>query len=332
MRVDGKKWLAGAGAALAMGLVLSAAAAGTAHAATYTQNGSYQFASDTYDYASGGDYVVTGTPQSHADSSQVLAANGVDLATTPGSAGYADSGVIVNLGPLSSLVGSGTAYVAPKIVGSADLGVNFYFGTNGSTTSFGTLNSSDVLTSADGNNYASVGAASGSLNSADFGTFSSYPGTDTAFTDLGSNTLSLLNVAGDYQAEFGNEGIKTPNPEVWAWIGISGSTAQAGYVTSVDGKDLVTSPAQVPVLSHGHVVAGTLKPTDATVAWDQTVTKTDDVVINGPGPINGRTGKVANLQAVYSGLESGHTYVVTIQPTVNGKAEGNPGSVSFVTP
>jgi hypothetical protein len=190
----------------------------------------------------------------------------------------------------------------------------------------------DVLTSADGNNYASVGAASGPLNSADFGTFSSYPGTDTAFTDLGSNTLSVLNVAGDYQAEFGNEGIKTPNPEVWAWIGISGSTAQTGYVTSVDGKNLVTSPAQVPVLSHGHVVAGTLKPTDATVAWDQTVTTTDNVVINGPGPINGRTGKVANLQAVYSGLESGHTYVVTIQPTVNGKAEGNPGSVSFVTP
>jgi hypothetical protein len=190
----------------------------------------------------------------------------------------------------------------------------------------------DVLTSADGNNYASVGAASGPLNSADFGTFSSYPGTDTAFTDLGSNTLSVLNVAGDYQAESGNEGIKTPNPEVWAWIGISGSTAQTGYVTSVDGKNLVTSPAQVPVLSHGHVVAGTLKPTDATVAWDQTVTTTDNVVINGPGPINGRTGKVANLQAVYSGLESGHTYVVTIQPTVNGKAEGNPGSVSFVTP
>ena len=42
--------------------------------------------------------------------------------------------------------------------------------------------------------------------------------------------------------------------------------------------------------------------------------------------------KSDNTQAVYSGLESGHTYVVTIQPTVNGKAEGNPGSVSFVTP
>ena len=272
MRVDGKKWLTGAGAALAAGLVLSAAA-GTAHAATSTQNGSYQFASDTYDYASGGDFVITATPQAHADSSQVLAANGVDLATTPGSAGYADSAVIVNLGPLSTLFGSNGAYVA-----------------------------------------------------------SSYPGTDTAFTDLGSNTVSLADVKADYTAEFGNENVKTADPEVWAWIGISGSTAQTGYVTSVDGKDLVTSPAQVPVLSHGHVVAGTLKPTDATVAWDQTVTKTDDVVINGPGPINGRTGKVANTQAVYSGLESGHTYVVTIQPTVNGKAEGNPGRVTFVTP
>jgi hypothetical protein len=332
MRVDGKKWLAGAGAALAAGLVLSAAGVGTAHAATYTKNGNYQFASDTYDFASGGSYVVTGKPQSHTDSSQTLAADGVDLATKPGSAGYADSGVIVKLGRLGTLFGSNGAYVAPQIVGSADLGVNFYFGTNGSTTSFGSLNASHVLTSAAGNNYASAGPASGGLGSADFGTFSSYPGTNTAFTQLGSNTLTMAQVRAAYKAEYPNEGVNTPNPEVWAWIGISGATAQTGFVTSVDGKDLVTSPPQVPVLSNGHVVAGTLKPTRATVAWDQTVTKTADLVINGPGPINGRTGKVTVTQAVYSGLQSGHTYVVTIQPTVNGTAEGKPGRVSFVTP
>jgi hypothetical protein len=327
--VNGKKWLAGAGVALAASAVLSAAEAGVAHAATYAKSGSYQFASDTYDYGTSGSYVVTGKPQSHTDSSQTLGADGVDLRTTPGSSKYADSGVIVKLGRLSSLVNSKGNYVEPTIVGSSNLAVNFYFGTNGSTTSFGTVNSSHVLTSANGNNYASAGVASGPLTPANFGTFSSYNGTDTNFTALGSNTVSLPDVKTAYQTAAGSEGVKTVNPVVWAWIGISGASAQTGHVTSVDGKDLVMS---VPVVSGGHVVHGTLKPTSATVAWTQTVTKTANLVINGPGPINGHTGTVTNSQAVYSGLEPGHTYVVTVQPTVNGKAEGNPGHVSFVTP
>jgi hypothetical protein len=33
----------------------------------------------------------------------------------------------------------------------------------------------------------------------------------------------------------------TTDPEVWAWIGVDGSTAQSATVTSVDGNDLVTA-------------------------------------------------------------------------------------------
>jgi hypothetical protein len=233
-----------AGAAAIVAASAGALAPGAANAATatatYTQNGSYQFASDTYDYnGTTGDYIVNDSPESHTDSGQSLGSDGVDLSIDPSESGYADSGVIIPLGRLSSLFNSAGTYVGPKIVGSSNLGVNFYFGTNGSTTSFGTLNGSDVLTGANGDNYASVG-----LNgtSADFSTFAGYSGTDTAFTAL-SGSVSMSGVATDYQNEFGNEGVKTNDPEVWAWIGISGDTAETGYVTSVDGTDLVNGPA-----------------------------------------------------------------------------------------
>jgi hypothetical protein len=40
--------------------------------------------------------------------------------------------------------------------------------------------------------------------------------------------------------------------------------------------------------------------------------------------------KVGKPLAVYSGLESGHTYSVKIQPLVNGVPTGNSGRVDFV--
>jgi PASTA domain len=238
-----KIFIAAAGLAAATGMVM-AAAAGPASASSvsgYTQNGSYQFASNTADYYASGDFIITSTPQAHSDSSQALGANGVDLATTPGTSGYADSGVIVDLGPLSSLFNSAGAYVAPQIVGSANLGVNFYLDTNGSSSDYGTINASGVWTGEDGNNYASMGSASGSLDAPDWTTFAAEPGADTAFAQL-TATTTMAGVLSAYQAEFGSEGVKTADPQVFAWIGISGSTAQTGYVTSVDGASLVTSP------------------------------------------------------------------------------------------
>ena len=247
--------LAGTAVAIVIG---GAGLAGTAYAATvYTQNGAYQFASNTSDYLSSGDYIVTSSPQSHSDSGQALGANGVDLTAHAGSSGYADSGVIVDLGSLSSLFNGSDIYTPPVIDGSSDLAVNFYFGTNGTGTPF-TLNGSDVYTGADGNNYASMGPASGTLDSADFGTFSSTPDTDTAFTTLGSNTLDMNAVQAAYTAENGSEGVATANPQVWAWIGIvSTASATTGYVTSVDGVNLVNTTVTPPsgLITSQHLTA-----------------------------------------------------------------------------
>jgi hypothetical protein len=272
-----------AGAAAIAAASAGALAPGVANAATttatYTQNGSYQFASDTYDYdGTTGNYIVNDSPESHTDSSQSLGSDGVDLSIEPGTSGYADSGVIIRLGTLSSLFNSSGTYVGPTIAGSSNLGVNFYFGTNGSTTSFGTLNGSDVLTSAAGDNYASIGVGG---TSADFTTFASYTGTDTSFTAL-SGSVSMPDVLADYKSEFGNESVKTADPEVWAWIGISGDAADTGHVTSVNGADLVNSPtytatggASGKVQNSGsgkylNVSANTYAPGVGLIQWDAT--------------------------------------------------------------
>jgi hypothetical protein len=88
-------------------------------------------------------------------------------------------------------------------------------------------------------------------------------------------------------------------------------------------------PPAAPVLSHGRVLANSA--THTVIAWDQTVSSTDDLTINGPGAINGHTGQTTNDQAVYGGLEAGHTYVITIQPTVHGQPAGQPGRITVVT-
>lgn len=230
-------------AALVGGGVLSLVAASPATAApatTYQKNGNYSFASNTADYGSS-TYRITPWAQTHSDSSQALGADGVGLSITPGSSGYADSGVIVDLGDLNSMFDSSGSYVAPAIVGSPDLSVNYYFATSGTLPPYA-LNASDVYTGAAGNNYASMGAASGPLDSAQFGTFCSDSGMDEAFTALGCNTLSMSQVQAAYQAANGTEGVATADPQIYAWIGLSGSSAETGNVTSVNGTDLVTSP------------------------------------------------------------------------------------------
>jgi hypothetical protein len=96
-----------------------------------------------------------------------------------------------------------------------------------------------------------------------------------------------------------------------------------------------SAPAQqaAPVLSNGHVVSGSLLPTRADVAWDSTVTPgTWKVTINGPGFAN-KSNTVTVEQADYAGLESGHTYTVTVQQLdSSGNPWGNPGVIDFVTP
>jgi hypothetical protein len=96
-----------------------------------------------------------------------------------------------------------------------------------------------------------------------------------------------------------------------------------------------SAPAQqqAPVLSNGHVVSGTLLPTRAEVAWNSTVIPgTWKVTINGPG-FNHVSNTIFINQAGYTGLQSGHTYTVTVQQLDSGgNPWGNPGVIDFVTP
>jgi hypothetical protein len=95
-----------------------------------------------------------------------------------------------------------------------------------------------------------------------------------------------------------------------------------------------SAPAQqAPVLSNGHVVSGSLLPTRADVAWDSTVTPGSwKVTINGPG-FDNTSSTVPVEQADYTGLQSGHTYTVTVQQlNSSGNPWGNPGVIDFVTP
>jgi hypothetical protein len=69
------------------------------------------------------------------------------------------------------------------------------------------------------------------------------------------------------------------------------------------------------------------------VEWDSTVTPgTWKVTINGPG-FDNTSNTVPVEQADYTGLQSGHTYTVTVQQLdSSGNPWGNPGVIDFVTP
>lgn len=97
----------------------------------------------------------------------------------------------------------------------------------------------------------------------------------------------------------------------------------------------VSAPAvPVVVLSHGHVVAGTLLPTRAEVAWTAApAAAAYKVTLVGPNFPGGRTNTVHVTQAFYEGLAHGHTYAVYVTPLdSDGNPDGATGHVTFVTP
>lgn len=110
-------------------------------------------------------------------------------------------------------------------------------------------------------------------------------------------------------------------------------SANPNPVTTPPGtspKGSGTSRNPTPVISAGRVVSTT--PNGAVVAWNATGATSFRTTIAGPGRINGQTGTVTAKQATYSGLQSGHTYEVTVQPLLNGKAAGSPGKITVKTP
>jgi hypothetical protein len=90
-------------------------------------------------------------------------------------------------------------------------------------------------------------------------------------------------------------------------------------------------PPGTPVLCCGH--ATPVAPTRENTSWGSTVQPGRwKAVITGPGAINGFTNTVPVPQADYTGLESGHTYTVTVQQLMpDGSAWGSPGKIVFVT-
>lgn len=105
-------------------------------------------------------------------------------------------------------------------------------------------------------------------------------------------------------------------------------TATTGNTTVPAGG--TTTTAAAPTLSGGHVVSVT--SSEAVVAWTGTGATSWRLTISGPGAINGKVSTVTKPEGTYGGLEAGHTYDVTIQPLVNGKAAGKTGVITIDTP
>ena len=232
--------IASAAAVLAVAPFASASAAAS-RPPSAAKHGDYQFASNN-----GVTWRIGAGPVITPQATQAFTPSGVTVSIRPSaSAGYADSGIIVNLGRLSALFNASGEYVAPQIdvvatPGAASpVGVNYYFGTNGDTSGFLAFDSAGVYEgNADGDNLASASVSGG--DSVDFGTFA---GTADQNTTVGlSGTMTMEQVLAAFQARTDGG---TTNPEVWAWIGVSGSTSQKAIVASVDGRSLVTVATQL---------------------------------------------------------------------------------------
>lgn len=140
-------------------------------------------------------------------------------------------------------------------------------------------------------------------------------GSSTAVTGAGSGT-SPVNASA---------GLTSLVPETTYYYQIEADIPTGG---TTEGLDHFTTPA--PVLSDGHSTA--VAPTREDISWASTVEPGSwKLTIAGPGPINGQTNTVSIPAGAYTGLESGHTYTVTVQQLVGGVAEGTAGKITFVT-
>jgi hypothetical protein len=217
------------GAAVAATVTLMGGAAmlaGTATAGaatTYSSTGDYQFASNTGGPGLTGSsdtyFRVGNDPFGYTQSSQALAADGVDLSVNPDN-GYADSGVIVPLGTIanSGLLASDGSLNLPDLKGSSNLQVNIYFDTNGDGKYF-SFNSDGVYEGSDGDTYA----------------ITSGKAVPAATVSADENTT---------------EGTKT---EIWAWVGIDSTTngtPVTGYVSAVNGFALSFSSSSVGTITN----------------------------------------------------------------------------------
>ena len=305
----------GAVAATLMGIVWAAAAPASA-ATVYAKNGTYQFAS--YTPATSGDFIVSNKPLPYSDASQSLGANGANL----NASGSGDSGVIVPLGHLSSLFNDSN-YVPPAIVGSNLEGYNLYFDTSGDGTYFGWAQNGStdpyILTGFNGDTAASLGPVNNTSDQADFTTF----GGDQGSSDL-NGTLTGQMTMEKVRAAYADAG---RDPLVWAWIGLGdGTTTGPGYVTSVNGKYLVSYAAPVTGLkaTPGYTsVTATWKASKGAQSYQVTVTRHNGTVVRGSATVTGTSCRIGNLKPT-----SAYDVKVLAQPAAPGQ---KPVTVTITT-
>ena len=302
-------------------------AAGPASAApVYAKGGTYQFASN-YTDGSSTPFLVSNSPFSYSDASQSLGANGVTL-SAKGSV-YASSGVIVDLGKLSSLFDSTGNYVAPAVTGT---GTNFpkvlynlYFDTNGNGTYFG-WGSHDPYsyTAMNGDNAAAMGDVNSTSSTADFSNFGGQASTPGGPALAGTMSMTDVKDAFANRTDGG-----TIDPEVWAWIGVQTTPDQTAAITAVDGHNLVSTYA-APVTglkaTPGYTsVTATWKASSAAKNYQVTVTRRGSSVPRGTSPAT-----VTGTSCRIGMLNKGSTYVVKVlaQPAAPGQ---KPTTVIFTT-
>ena len=307
------------GAVLAslMGVVWAAAVPASA-ATVYAKSGSYQFAS--YTPANSNHFIISNKPLTYPDASQSLGANGANL----NASGSGDSGVIVPLGHLSSLFNDKN-YIPPAIVGSNLEGYNLYFDTNADGTYLGWPQNGSVdpyiMNDYNGDTAASMGPVNNTNDQANFGTFAGGQNEDTLNGAL-TGTMTMEQVRADY-ANAGRD------PLVWAWIGLGdGVTTGPGYVTSVNGKYLVSYAAPVTGLkaTPGYTsVTATWKASNGAQSYQVTVTRRGSSVPRGTSPAT-----VTGTSCRIGMLKQGSTYAVKVlaQPAAPGQ---KPTTLIFTT-
>jgi hypothetical protein len=131
----------------------------------------------------------------------------------------------------------------------------------------------------------------------------------------------------------------------WTWKYVDAKNCQtwiyANNVSAANSGDITGVSYCIPPRGGIKLSGGrshSVSPTRQNYSWVQSGPSWDRLTIVGPGPINGHVGYVnamhaGRITAYYTGLESGHTYVVTIQPQFykGGPPAGKAGRVTFIT-
>ncbi len=273
------------------------AAAPASAAPVYAKNGSYQFASNYTDGTST-PFLVSNSPFSYTDASQSLGAGGVTISAT--GPAYASSGVIVDLGKLSTLFNSTGQFTPPAVTGTG-LGnavYNLYFDTNGDHTYFG-WGSHDPYsyTGMSGDSAASMGPVSNTSDQADFTTFGGQPGA----SDLGGKLTGQMNMEAVQQAFSNRTDGGTTDPEVWAWIGVQTTPDQTATITSVNNTPLVSTYAAAVTglkVTPGYTsLTATWKASSAAKSYQVMVTQHNGSTTIATATVTGTSCRIGHLKA-----------------------------------